>query len=125
MAALSLGHATPLGRGARAPSALVVTVVHNPEDSRIRRRQLAALIAAGWDVTYVAPFQPSDSNFHQLAPRLQAVAVCGASMSPGPPADAVSGHGGRPARSCGLWAAITMLFWFMIRSLFWRLRGLT
>ena len=57
MAALSLGHATPLGRGAGAPSALVVTVVHNPEDSRIRRRQLAALIAAGWDVTYVAPFQ--------------------------------------------------------------------
>jgi glycosyltransferase involved in cell wall biosynthesis len=35
----------------------VITVVHNPEDSRIRQRQLNALIAAGWDVTYAAPFR--------------------------------------------------------------------
>jgi glycosyltransferase involved in cell wall biosynthesis len=40
----------------RAPSALVVTTVHNPQDSRIRQRQLSALLAAGWDVTYAAPF---------------------------------------------------------------------
>ena len=38
------------------PSALVVTVVHHPEDARIRHRQIPALLAAGWDVTYVAPF---------------------------------------------------------------------
>ena len=40
----------------RAPTALVITVVHNPEDSRIRQRQIAALIAAGWQITYAAPF---------------------------------------------------------------------
>jgi glycosyltransferase involved in cell wall biosynthesis len=56
MAALSWGDTTPLGRDERAHSALVVTVVHNPQDSRIRQRQLAALLAAEWDVTYVAPF---------------------------------------------------------------------
>src|SRR4029453_19407863 len=56
MATLSMGGTTPLGRQARAHSALVVTVVHNPQDSRIRQRQLAALMAAEWDVTYVAPF---------------------------------------------------------------------
>ena len=56
MATLSWGRTAPLGRDAHAHSALVVTVVHNPEDSRIRRRQLAALLAAEWDVTYVAPF---------------------------------------------------------------------
>jgi glycosyltransferase involved in cell wall biosynthesis len=57
MAALSWGHTTPLDRVADAPSALVVTVVHNPEDSRIRQRQIAALLTAAWEVTYVAPFQ--------------------------------------------------------------------
>jgi glycosyltransferase involved in cell wall biosynthesis len=40
-----------------APMALVITVVHNPEDSRIRQRQIAALITAGWQITYVAPFR--------------------------------------------------------------------
>jgi glycosyltransferase involved in cell wall biosynthesis len=39
-----------------APTALVITVVHNPEDSRVRQRQIAALIAAGWQITYAAPF---------------------------------------------------------------------
>lgn len=36
--------------------ALVVTVVHHPEDSRIRYRQIDALLRAGWHVTYAAPF---------------------------------------------------------------------
>ncbi|WP_395692964.1 glycosyltransferase [Nocardioides sp.] len=39
-----------------APRALVVTVVHHPEDARIRHRQVAALLDAGWRVTYAAPF---------------------------------------------------------------------
>jgi glycosyltransferase involved in cell wall biosynthesis len=33
-----------------------MTVVHNPEDARIRQRQINALLDAGWKVTYVAPF---------------------------------------------------------------------
>lgn len=36
--------------------ALVVTVVHHPDDARIRHRQITALLAAGWTVTYAAPF---------------------------------------------------------------------
>ncbi len=39
------------------PSVLVVTVVHHPQDARIRHRQVPALLAAGWDVTYAAPFR--------------------------------------------------------------------
>ncbi|RJK95498.1 glycosyltransferase [Vallicoccus soli] len=35
---------------------LVVTVVHDPEDARIRHRQLRSLLAAGHEVTYAAPF---------------------------------------------------------------------
>lgn len=42
---------TPSGR-----SVLVVTVVHHPEDARIRHRQIASLLEAGWRVTYAAPF---------------------------------------------------------------------
>ncbi|GAA1149684.1 glycosyltransferase [Ornithinicoccus hortensis] len=38
------------------PSALVVTVVHHPDDARIRHRQIEALREAGWRVTYAAPF---------------------------------------------------------------------
>ncbi len=38
------------------PSALVVTVVHRPDDARIRQRQIAALLAHGWRVTYAAAF---------------------------------------------------------------------
>ena len=65
MAALPLGQTRPLSRTAsptarrtaRGHSALVMTVVHNPEDSRIRKRQIEALIAAGWQVTYAAPFR--------------------------------------------------------------------
>ncbi|PYF99392.1 Glycosyltransferase involved in cell wall bisynthesis [Georgenia satyanarayanai] len=42
------------------PSVLVVTVVHHPQDARIRHRQVPALLAAGWDVTYAAPFRGYD-----------------------------------------------------------------
>ena len=40
--------------------ALVLTVVHHPEDARIRHRQIAALLEAGWSVTYAAPFSGYD-----------------------------------------------------------------
>lgn len=40
----------------RMPRILVVTIVHDPEDSRIRHRQIPALLADGWQVTYAAPF---------------------------------------------------------------------
>ena len=36
--------------------ALVVTVVHHPEDARIRHREIGALLDAGVEVTYAAPF---------------------------------------------------------------------
>jgi glycosyltransferase involved in cell wall biosynthesis len=36
---------------------LVVTVVHDPEDARIRYRQIGALNAAGHQVTFAAPFR--------------------------------------------------------------------
>ncbi|OLT17790.1 hypothetical protein BJF80_00155 [Serinicoccus sp. CUA-874] len=35
---------------------LVVTVVHHPDDARIRHRQVSSLLAAGWEVTFAAPF---------------------------------------------------------------------
>ena len=35
---------------------LIVTVVHDPEDARIRHRELQALLEAGAQVTYAAPF---------------------------------------------------------------------
>lgn len=35
---------------------LVVTTVHDPEDARIRHRQLRAMVDAGFAVTYAAPF---------------------------------------------------------------------
>ncbi|MDF5751190.1 glycosyltransferase [Spongiactinospora sp. TRM90649] len=34
----------------------VATVVHHPEDARIMHRQIRALLAAGHEVTYIAPF---------------------------------------------------------------------
>jgi glycosyltransferase involved in cell wall biosynthesis len=40
---------------------LVVTTVHNPEDSRIRARQIPAMLGAGWQVTYAAAFSGWDS----------------------------------------------------------------
>lgn len=36
---------------------LVVTVVHDPEDARIRYRQIPALVEAGHQVLYAAPFE--------------------------------------------------------------------
>ncbi|MGW5240424.1 glycosyltransferase [Monashia sp. NPDC004114] len=39
-----------------ADRALVVTVVHHPEDARIRHREIGALLDAGVQVTYAAPF---------------------------------------------------------------------
>ena len=36
---------------------LVCTIVHNPADARILHRQIRALLDAGHDVTYIAPFR--------------------------------------------------------------------
>jgi len=38
------------------PRVLVVTVVHDPEDARIRHRELVCLVEAGAQVSYAAPF---------------------------------------------------------------------
>src|SRR5690625_3646111 len=35
---------------------LVMTIVHHPDDARIRHRQIAALLEDGWSVVYAAPF---------------------------------------------------------------------
>ena len=43
---------------------LVMTVVHNPSDSRIWFREVDALLTSGWHVTYVAPF----SGYNQAPP---------------------------------------------------------
>lgn len=45
-----------MSRNSLKPHILVVTVVHHPEDARSRHRQIEALLAAGWNVTYAAPF---------------------------------------------------------------------
>jgi glycosyltransferase involved in cell wall biosynthesis len=45
-------------------SVLIMTVVHNPSDSRIWFRQINALLTSGWQVTYVAPF----SGYGQCPP---------------------------------------------------------
>jgi hypothetical protein len=57
MAALSSSRTRRVLPISGVPSVLVMTVVHNPEDARIRQRQINALITAGWKVTYVAPFR--------------------------------------------------------------------
>lgn len=36
--------------------ALVITIVHHPQDSRIRFREIEALLNSGWEVSYAAPF---------------------------------------------------------------------
>ncbi|MFK5634328.1 glycosyltransferase [Ornithinimicrobium sp. LYQ103] len=51
------GQEGPSATPRRGRRALVVTVVHHPHDARIRHRQIPALLAAGWQVTYAAPFQ--------------------------------------------------------------------
>ncbi len=51
---------------------LVVTIVHDPRDSRIFARQIAAMLDAGWHVTYAAPFSATGAPVPQLA-RLRAL----------------------------------------------------
>lgn len=58
------------GGGRRA---LVVTVVHHPEDSRIRHREIGALLDAGWQVTYAAPFAAHGEPARTDRPGLTAV----------------------------------------------------
>jgi glycosyltransferase involved in cell wall biosynthesis len=41
----------------RLPRVLVMTVVHRPDDARIRHRQLHTLMAEGFPVTYAAPWR--------------------------------------------------------------------
>ena len=64
--------APPLGSRVKVPrpsrSVLVMTVVHNPSDSRIWFRQVDALLTSGWHVTYVAPF----SGYGQCPPVVDA-----------------------------------------------------
>jgi glycosyltransferase involved in cell wall biosynthesis len=48
----------------RRRKVLVMTVVHNPSDSRIWFREVDALLTSGWHVTYVAPF----SGYNQAPP---------------------------------------------------------
>src|SRR5690606_15986463 len=43
-------------RGDRRVHVLVMTVVHHPEDARILHRQVRALVDAGHEVTYAAPY---------------------------------------------------------------------
>lgn len=57
----------------RGRSALVLTVVHHPDDSRVRHRQIAALLAAGWRVTYAAPWSGYDLNRPAAVPGLTTV----------------------------------------------------
>jgi glycosyltransferase involved in cell wall biosynthesis len=65
----------------RPRSVLVLTVVHHPEDSRVRQRQIETLLRAGWDVTYVAPFSgyglavPTTSTPTDGRGRLEAVDI--------------------------------------------------
>jgi glycosyltransferase involved in cell wall biosynthesis len=60
--------ARPRSSTALSRSVLVVTVVHNPEDSRVWQRQIKALIDAGWDVTYAAPFGAFGLELPQSCP---------------------------------------------------------
>jgi glycosyltransferase involved in cell wall biosynthesis len=53
--------------------ALVVTVVHHPDDARIRHREIGALLDAGWRVTYAAPFAAHDIALPTGSAQLEAV----------------------------------------------------
>lgn len=55
--------------------ALVVTVVHHPEDSRIRFREIPALLDAGWEVTYAAPFSGYGLPLESRSPSVRHVDV--------------------------------------------------
>ncbi|NUT41936.1 MAG: glycosyltransferase family 4 protein [Thermoactinospora sp.] len=48
----------------------VATIVHHPEDARIRHRQIRALLDAGHEVTYVAPF-----SFYNVTPTAKVRAI--------------------------------------------------
>ena len=48
---------------------VVATIVHHPDDARIRHRQIEALLANGFEVTYVAPAGDRDD------PRIERVVV--------------------------------------------------
>lgn len=50
-----------------ADRALVVTVVHHPEDARIRHREIGALLDAGIQVTYAAPFSAHGLDLPDVA----------------------------------------------------------
>lgn len=52
---------------------LVVTVVHTPLDARIHRRQATALLDAGHDVIYAAPFRAYDVSVDRVDPRVTVV----------------------------------------------------
>lgn len=54
---------------------LVVTVVHNPEDARIRYRQMRALLDAGHQVTFIAPFERFGVPLPTGVPGLTGVSV--------------------------------------------------
>ena len=55
---------------------LVMTVVHNPADSRVWHRQIGALLASGWHVTYAAPFSGYGQQPHARDPRLPGSLSC-------------------------------------------------
>ena len=55
---------------------LVMTVVHNPDDSRVWHRQINALLASGWHVTYAAPFSGYAQQPHVRDPRLPGSLTC-------------------------------------------------
>jgi glycosyltransferase involved in cell wall biosynthesis len=60
----------------RIRSVLVITVVHNPLDSRIWFRQVDALLQSGWHVTYVAPFSGYNQNPPVPDPELPGSLTC-------------------------------------------------
>jgi glycosyltransferase involved in cell wall biosynthesis len=62
--------------GSLTRSVLVMTVVHNPFDSRIWSRQIDALLTSGWNVTYVAPFSGYDKCPPVRDPRLPGSLSC-------------------------------------------------
>ena len=61
--AQSLTPAVPAGPPS-PPRVLIVTVVHDPDDARIRYRQLSTLLENGARVTYAAPFRA----YHRAPP---------------------------------------------------------
>lgn len=54
---------------------LVITVVHHPLDARIRQRQINALLDAGWQVTYAAPWGGYGLRIQPSSPGLTSVEV--------------------------------------------------